>query len=351
MEVALSVRHWLVAAGVAIVLVPLGLWGALPALVAPVAPPPASGGISTLARHLQPGPPGSVVVALPAAGQPLAFGGPYHGWSTWLTLRGPLLTVHLQGTLPPTLGLPRLAGQPISLAVTALTSVPAPGIMRFQVQSVRAGRLPLTAVVSPARLLRAVARRVNLPSWVRVQGDTVEVRSQGAPPLPLGTARVRLAPQAFFPGHTTDRLRTGVQVEVLFPTEVLQRDLSAATLRAAPDIWRLQVGPGSALLRIVHPAGTPTIYRLTPTVPRQGVLTLAVHGAGAQPARALWWAITGALGRQPPWLASSGSTLTIDTARAGAIRVNRALTIHPLPVAVHLGQRGVDLWLTGTLAG
>ncbi len=344
------VRRWLIASGIALALGALGLWWALPALVAPTAPPPVGIRISTLEHHLQPGPAGSVVVALPAAGQPLALGGPYDGWTAWLALRGAQLTVHLQGTLPATLHVPRLAGRPVSLAVRAVPSVPTPGVLRLRVRSVSAGRLPLTAVVSPARLLHAVAQRVALPGWIRIQGSTVEIRSQGAPSLPIGTAQVRLAPQAFSAGHTTDQLRTGLQVQMLFPTSVLQRDLSAATLGAAPDIWSLQIGPGSAALRIQHPTGAPAVFQLTPTVPHRGVLTLTVHGGGRRPARTLWWAIVGALGRQPPWLAASGTTLTVNTARAGAIRVNRALAVHPVPVAVRFGQRGVEVWLTGTLA-
>ena len=86
-------------------------------------------------------------------------------------------------------------------------------------------------------------------------------------------------------------------------------------------------------------------------MPRPGVVTLSVHAGGAGPARTLWWAIIDAMGRRPPWLSSSGSTLTIDTKLAGAVRVARGLAIHPLPVAIHLGQQGVNIWLTGTLAG
>lgn len=323
------------------------LWVALPGLVAPVGAPPVvpPPDNATLVADLHTAGGGAESLQLTAAqvealSEGLArFGGLS---AAWVTLGQGSADLHLAVVAPASL--PRLGGHTIGVEVVVEPKVASDGTLTLSVEHIRAGRIPVDALVPVPTIMQWVATHAGPPQpWWHVEGAAVVVDPKTAPPLNLGQFALRVTPSALSVSPTglvlTGTAQALVRLDAAFLSSTLAGTLQAQALPVAPTV-RLQ--PGRVILSLLAPTGAEAVFALTPSVTQPGVLRVAVAGPGDAAG-----AVAQVLGdAPPPWLSTDPGGLTVDFRQMPPIEVAQGVKLRLLPESVQVDPTLLQGWVS-----
>ncbi len=334
-----------------VVVAAAGLWLALPALVAPVVQPPVMQppDNAALLADLRPAAGGAESLQLTAAEVEAlseAVGQRGGAATVWATPGQGSLDLYVDAVVPSSV--PHLGGRPVGLQVVATPTVTATGTVTLAVQRVEIGRIRLDAFVPVTTLLNWAAGHAGPPQpWWHVSGASLVVDLAAAPPLNFGTFALRLSPTAV--AVTPDALTvTGTAAALVrLDSDTLGALLSGALqAQGAPAAATLNLQQGRGILSLFGTDGAETQFALTPTVPRPGVLHVAVAGQGGAAASAtIAGLMAGAAGGAPAWLSADASGLTIDFRAMAPIEVAQGIRLRLLPQSVTVDPEAVQAWV------
>lgn len=334
----------------------VGLWLALPALVAPTRQPPPAGQVPSgaISAALSPAPDHLVALRLTAAlgsdlvNEALAPSS-NAGGSDLLSAAGVRftpgeLTLELFGQLPAGLPVPGWSADPFELDVRVQPSLPSPGVLTARVVSVRVGILPLSTFIPPARLLAWAFRRLpTMPAGLTRDGAVLHLNLAALPPITFpGTPglSVRVNPVTLLVSSTALRVNAAVaatyEADPAQVTTLLQQSFAQGATVPLPA---LAFGQGSVAVSLPSLQGAAETFRLAPSIPQPDVLQLGIDGPGAGPPPsplllAAW--LDAALGREPPWLVVTPHALRIDFGNAGPLRVPGFGAVAVMPTGVQV---------------
>ncbi len=326
------------------------LWIAVPPLISPTAAPPAAASPPSdwLAQALVASPAGQVevrltpVVATSLLAQELTPGsaaahGPFY--SAGVTFGPGAFTLRLFGNLPGQLRVPGWSGAPFQLDLQVRPSLPDPGVLQLQLESVRLGRIPVSTVISPARLLGWLLRAAPLRgSGVSVYGGSVLVDLATLPPLHLPqTPEVALRVEPVSLGLSPADLSLALSAQGSF-TATPEQFLALLSQWLGPGS-PMQLGAplfsgGHITLALPAASGALQPYVITPSVPQPGVLQLSVAAPGSPLGLAAW--LDAALGAPPPWLHVVQGAVDIDFRHTSPFQTPGLAALHLLPTAAEV---------------
>jgi hypothetical protein len=333
------------------------LWIGVPPLISPTAAPPVANQppAGWLAQSLRPAFGGGLQLRLtqPVASDLLAqavapANGPAAGplYAAGVRFGAGSLTLQLFGNLPTHIPIPGWSGVPFQLDLTVQPAVMPNGAVQLVVRGVRVGRIPLTALIPPARLLRWLAGRVPAGAvpGLTLQGDAVVLDPSALPPLSLPGApeiTLRLQPRGVQLSPGTLALTFSAHGQfVATPAEfsaLLSQWLGPGSpAQLPPPIF----ASGAMVLSLPAPDGAYVSYTVVPSVPQPGVLQLAVPAGGGALGLASW--LDGALGGPPPWLHLVQGAVDVDF--AGPSPLTGALAgVAALPTAARVADGALEV--------
>lgn len=327
------------------------LWLVLPALIAPMSPPPVLPPLdpSALAGAVHPAAGGQESLQLTATaldGLLEARAGNGDLSAAWVVLRQGSADLHVDVVVPP--AVPRLGGHTVGVEATLAPSVTADGLLSVAVRHVALGRLPLDTLVPVPTLLHWIAAHAGPPqSWWHVNGAVIVADPKTAPPIALGQIALRVTPSAIAVSPAFLVLTGTAQALVQLDGASLTAALSGALqAQGVPEVASIALQQGRAILSLFAPTGVVSTYALTPSVPQPGVLRVAVAGAGgAQAPGNVAALLVATAGPMPPWLATDAGGLTVDFNRMQPFQVAPGLQLRLLPESVQVDPALLHGWV------